>query len=214
MDLLAKVLTPTGNTGAKSTTFTALTLKVSGADAGEGDIPSFSTYRPCYLADTRGSTPAKSSSLVLGTGPVNTQLNGVLFSSETEYLDTFEVGTLNEIVVVQGAYVHSLHVHVFPFQLTSVTTTVSDVYFQVGDWMDILNIFTTQIGEVTVRFWADRYTGYSVVHCHVLNHEDNGMLNTYLITGTEGTTVDELAHVTDPRCTSNSSGQGYSLNNA
>ena len=77
---------------------------------------------------------------------------------------------------------HPAHIHVNHFQL--VTIDASDaIYFQVGDWHD-----TIQDGsdDATVRMQTDTFTGGMIVHCHVLGHEDTGMMAVINITGNEG----------------------------
>ena len=49
-------------------------------------------------------------------------------------------------------------------------------YFQVGDWHDTIYDGS---GESTVRFYTDNFVGKMVVHCHVLEHEDQGMMGLY-----------------------------------
>ena len=39
---------------------------------------------------------------------------------------------------------------------------------------------------LNVRFQTDKFTGKMVLHCHILEHEDEGMMATFQITGTEG----------------------------
>ena len=114
---------------------------------------------------------------------------------------------------LSGSFSHTLHIHVNPYQITYVDTTADNNYFQVGDWHDVLNIFGPQTTGtlVKIRFWADRYTGYTVLHCHILSHEDQGMLNTYLFQGTEGTVVDTTALKADPLCRTGNNGQGFTL---
>jgi len=50
--------------------------------------------------------------------------------------------------------------------------TASD-YFRAGDWHDVL---LNPNNAVLVHFQTDRYTGPSVLHCHILEHEDQGMM--------------------------------------
>jgi hypothetical protein len=118
--------------GARVTSYVALTLNVNGTSANQAALPSFSVYRPCYLANTLNSTPTKTSTLTLGTGNPNAKLNGIYFSSPTQFLDTFVVGTLNEIVITQGIFVHTFHLHVNPYQITYMLATADNTYFQVG----------------------------------------------------------------------------------
>jgi len=50
-----------------------------------------------------------------------------------------------------------------------------------------------------VRLQLDKYTGPMTLHCHVLRHEDEGMMNTIAIQGDEGTTWPG-AELIDPTC--------------
>lgn len=48
--------------------------------------------------------------------------------------------------------------------------------------------YTTPLGPaMKVRFQTDKFTGESVVHCHILLHEDLGMMGAMHISGEEGT---------------------------
>ena len=38
-----------------------------------------------------------------------------------------------------------------------------------------------------MRLQTDKFTGKQVLHCHILEHEDQGMMAVGSITGTEGT---------------------------
>ena len=52
-----------------------------------------------------------------------------------------------------------------------------------GDWHDTL----LQGGDETkVRLFTDSFAGKVVVHCHILEHEDQGMMGLLSIGGTEG----------------------------
>lgn len=48
----------------------------------ESTLRPFAVHRPCYLADTRSTTPTTYEELTLGTGTPNTKLNGVFYSSK------------------------------------------------------------------------------------------------------------------------------------
>ena len=64
---------------------------------------------------------------------------------------------------------------------------------------DVLQFPHNQAVNVTFRFQADQFTGHMVQHCHLLFHEDWGMMTQYDITGKEGATWD-YAKVLDPQC--------------
>ena len=52
-------------------------------------------------------------------------------------------------------------------------------------------------GAATVRLYTDTFTGKMVIHCHILEHEDQGKMGLFQITGTEGATY-AAATPTDP----------------
>ena len=69
---------------------------------------------------------------------------------------------------------HPFHLHVWHMQLIArggepVTGPV---------WRDVVNVPAR--GEVTVRVAFDDFTGRTVYHCHILDHEDRGMMGTVL----------------------------------
>ena len=75
--------------------------------------------------------PAGSSAcLRVGSAP---RINGMTFSDYTTYLDSFEVGTVNQLDV-QGMNRHPFHLHVNSYQIASTPTGTHGGYFAVGDW--------------------------------------------------------------------------------
>ena len=57
-----------------------------------------------------------------------------------------------------------------------------------GDWHDTLQLSDLGAQDVVkVRANLDVFTGKAVVHCHILEHEDEGMMAWFQIDGTEGT---------------------------
>ena len=52
---------------------------------------------------------------------------------------------------------------------------------------------------ITVRANMDTFTGKAVVHCHLLQHEDEGMMAWIAVDGTEGAKYDD-AKTIDPTC--------------
>jgi FtsP/CotA-like multicopper oxidase with cupredoxin domain len=171
--------------------------------------------------DTRKAIPSTDLQLVIGSGDPNTQLNGLYYSSPDISLnptDPFKTGTLGQVTLMQGTFVHSLHIHVFPYQFSTISPVVDEIYFQEGDWHDTFNAFTSQakilnpdLTHAVIRFWIDKFAGNTVVHCHMFQHEDEGMMNTYSVVGEEGASVDAVAKQYDPLCYSDLTGRGYTL---
>merc|ERR1711870_123258 len=44
------------------------------------------------------------------------------------------------------------------------------------------------VGNIVIRLQTDYFTGKMVIHCHILEHEDEGMMAWIDISGTEGAT--------------------------
>jgi len=177
--------------------------------------PVFQVNRPCYLVDLV-NTPPTMEPVDLVMGPVNensTQFNTVndeVWHNFTTYLATLPVGGVAQINVAGTVEHHPVHIHVNPYQIvTDMPANASTrAYFQQGDWHDTLLIadpgtcdeklpsgFVTQKnptcvfpwGDTQLRFQTDRFTGLSIVHCHILKHEDQGMMASFNIVGEEGT---------------------------
>ena len=174
-----------------------MTLSVSGADGGAAALPEFYAYRPCYLADLRTATVDQTTGLEFGRRRRldESQINGNEFAGYDTYIDTLDVGTVVEYLI-DGVDEHILHLHINPYQIATISAS-DTTYFQVGDWHDSLAF---EGGEVaTVRMQLDTFTGKLVVHCHVLEHEDQGMMALYSVQGTEGT-VYAAATTLDSTC--------------
>lgn len=78
---------------------------------------------------------------------------------------------------------HPFHIHVNPFQIISITNTSAapgapetDPEYEglVGTWKDTLIVKQGYKIEIATRY--QRYIGEYVLHCHILEHEDQGMM--------------------------------------
>uniref|UniRef100_A0A7R9ZWL6 Plastocyanin-like domain-containing protein n=1 Tax=Pyrodinium bahamense TaxID=73915 RepID=A0A7R9ZWL6_9DINO len=120
-----------------------------------------------------------------------------------------------------GLSYHPVHIHVSPFQIQKFNCedgswvgpvakdcgdNTSDPYFQTGDWHDT---FLYPAGQAVLRSQFSTFTGRYVLHCHVLAHEDMGMMAYFKVTGKEGATWPGAKKL-DPHCYSDGSGVGYS----
>jgi len=128
--------------------------------------------------------------------PVRFVINNMTFSHELAQA-TFPVGQVIE-VLAKGVETHSWHMHTHPVQFVEFVN-VSDYqerwggYFEVGDWSDVLQLPNTEYDvraadqALRVRFQTDCYTGPLVIHCHVLYHEDLGMMTWFNTVGEDHT---------------------------
>ena len=64
---------------------------------------------------------------------------------------------------------HPFHLHVWPFRVLARSDGAPE-----PGWKDTVNVPAG--GSVTVRVPFDRVTGRTVYHCHILDHEDLGMM--------------------------------------
>jgi L-ascorbate oxidase len=91
--------------------------------------------------------------------------------------------------VPTGMINHVFHIHTNPFQVMSIpnncntsgTPTPPPTVFTPPIWQDSLNLpqptaGTTTFGPSLIRQRFDDYTGAYVLHCHLLGHEDRGMM--------------------------------------
>jgi len=129
--------------------------------------------------------------------------------------NVYQMGTVNEIILTNfGEHPH--HQHVMPFQVMNIEGRVGKVngldpdnWFRDGDWMDSLQYVTTDYrptpdadltpATATIRFATNYYNGTAIYHCHILIHEDRGMMGWFRFEGREGAVWPGAKRV-DPTC--------------
>jgi FtsP/CotA-like multicopper oxidase with cupredoxin domain len=82
-----------------------------------------------------------------------------------------KLGGVEEWTVSSEAASHPYHIHVNAFQ---VMEEGADGKLHPGDWKDTLLVTTAK--PVVVRSRYEDFTGPFVLHCHILDHEDQGMM--------------------------------------
>ena len=81
--------------------------------------------------------------------------------------------------------VHAFHIHVNPFYITHI----NGIELTEGDplrrWQDTVALPFNDDGpgSITFRTRFETFTGKFVIHCHILRHEDLGMMQTVEVTG-------------------------------
>ena len=120
-----------------------------------------------------------------GGGGGGCTVNGNSYTGHTAADRTTEViaGSVNEWTVT-GTGGHPFHLHINPYQIKTINADATN-WYKVGDWHDVFYEFNN-VGNPTVRFAANDFTGDMVLHCHFLEHEDLGCMGFAQITGTEG----------------------------
>jgi len=93
-----------------------------------------------------------------------------------------QAGTVEEWVLTNSSPMdHPIHLHVWPMQVIQDGAdgqAGADGQDEPGEprWADVVNV--PAFGEVTVRVAFEDFTGRTVFHCHILDHEDLGMMGT------------------------------------
>lgn len=118
--------------------------------------------------------------LIPGSGDISTQflVNGEEYSG-SRIDHTLILGKAQEWKLSSLNVSHPFHIHVNPFQIVKIENNTGepmDPQFigLVGTWRDTLMVIPGY--EITVRTRYQRYIGEYVLHCHILEHEDQGMM--------------------------------------
>lgn len=82
-----------------------------------------------------------------------------------------KLGTASEWTVSSLLANHPFHIHVNPFEVmrTGVNGQPEKVFKDTF-------LIKRDDGEIKLRSRYERYPGKFVMHCHILDHEDNGMM--------------------------------------
>ncbi|MBI4908316.1 MAG: multicopper oxidase family protein [Acidobacteria bacterium] len=95
-------------------------------------------------------------------------INGRSF--DMNRIDTHvQLGTVEDWVIEnRGGMDHPFHVHVNPFQLVDSAGIIDPA------WRDVINVPRQSSRRIRIAF--NDYPGMTVYHCHILDHEDMGMM--------------------------------------
>lgn len=122
--------------------------------------------------DLRSSPAAAHRQLTLGTGMgmMRFTINGGEFN-EARTDTTVAAGSVEEWTLVNTSPMdHPFHLHVWPMQLIEENGQLLDSVVR----RDVVNVPSN--GQVKVRVAFEDFRGRSVYHCHILDHEDQGMM--------------------------------------
>jgi peroxiredoxin len=111
----------------------------------------------------------KAKEVVFGAEDGKFTIDGVSFNEET-ILPKFrlKLGDIEEWVLYNPSKMaHPFHIHVNAFQIV-------DAAGKLNEWAD--TVLVPPGGKVRIRTRYERFTGRFVLHCHILVHEDKGMM--------------------------------------
>ncbi len=142
-----------------------------------------------------GQQEAKYGILLVGNNVVFT-IDGKSFDMETARqlklndVDEWTIRSVNDV----GPVTHPFHIHVNPFEVTSIMAPAADdpgkLVEQLKDgpiWRDTVKI--PGGGYVKMRTRYTDFIGTFVQHCHILDHEDQGMMQLIDIVDKAGKTA-------------------------
>ena len=159
-----------GSTSSGGAAIALATLDVAGAAVAA--LPPVPRQPPSR--DLRGLTVVGRRELTfamgMGGGGMQFTIDGKLFDPE-RVDQAVQLGTVEEWTLTNASSMdHPMHLHVWPMQVVAEGGQVLDEV----TWRDVVNIPAGS--QVTVRIAFDRFPGRTVYHCHILDHEDNGMM--------------------------------------
>ncbi len=161
-----------GGNAAPGDIVTLATVNVSGTTVGAFESPSFSAPRDLRAQPLDGE---RTLTLEMGGGGMGGSM--MAFTIDGRQFDPARVdqyvaaGTIEEWTIVNTSSMdHPFHLHVWPMQVIQIGGR--DV--QTPTWQDVVNVPAHSQSKVRIAF--DDFTGTTVYHCHILDHEDNGMM--------------------------------------
>jgi suppressor of ftsI len=126
--------------------------------------------------------------LVYAEGPSTKLLTGFEFTLDGVLYDMMDatirpqLGTCEEWRIENSSSEgHSFHIHVNSFQLIAVNDKPVEP-MEVWDTFIVPPKTTAVNGSITMRIRFQEWVGKTVFHCHILPHEDTGMMKNFLIT--------------------------------
>ena len=145
-----------------------LNLEVRGRPASPMTVPA--TLRPIPALDTMLATTRRT--VTFSQGMINNQHFDMGRVDFTTKLGATEIWKIENLVGMD----HPFHLHGFQFQVIE-RNGKPEPY---RSWKDAVNVRRQETVRLIVRF--DDFPGKWMFHCHILNHEDQGMMGILEVT--------------------------------
>jgi FtsP/CotA-like multicopper oxidase with cupredoxin domain len=155
--------------------------------------PASNTADPNKVSFYIGNLPEPPAKQTKPTGPFGFWLNSKEY--DPNRIDfKLQVGDTQDWQLTSYGEPHIYHIHVNPFEIMDVTYKGQSIFDNHGkclvqpDKLGLQNqycgmwhtfkdtVFVQNDYQVKVRTTYDRYIGEFVIHCHILDHEDGGMM--------------------------------------
>ncbi|WP_034714995.1 multicopper oxidase family protein [Intrasporangium chromatireducens] len=167
-----------GGTRPSSTTVNLATFIVAGPPATPAAVPGQSQPRDLRKSTVDGR---RELTFAMGMGPGGMGMgsggNMMSFTIDGKEFDPARIDTIVHAGSVEewtlsntSPMDHPVHLHVWPMQIVErAGAAVNGVL-----WQDVVNV--PAMSSIRVRIPFDDFTGKTVYHCHILDHEDGGMM--------------------------------------
>ena len=106
----------------------------------------------------------------VGGGMMSATINGQVFDA-TRVDTTVQFDSVEDWMLTNTSPLdHPMHLHVWPMQIIEQSGRPVETIM----WQDVVNIPARSTVRVRIAF--DDFSGRTVYHCHILDHEDSGMM--------------------------------------
>jgi suppressor of ftsI len=159
-----------GSAGARQT---LATLDSSGRRVNDPNPPrELNAQQP----DLRHRPVGSKHKIVYTQDPPNFFINGEQFTGPQDVMETLDKDEVSKWTIQNKTpFWHTFHIHINDFQVTK-RGNVGGPQNPVHSIRKDDNLSVPPGKEITMRYLPAKYTGKFVFHCHVLGHEDNGMM--------------------------------------
>jgi len=172
--LLALPYSRMGNMGSQQVTLMTLTYKGSKTNDAVPSVinPAAMRINPMI---------AKTERIVLSMGQGKGYINGISFTMENYYAIHSHLGTYEVWEIVnQSGMDHPFHQHVNGCQVLSITggdASYASFLRSSPAWKDV--VIVPKWGSVKMLVPVMDYSGMAMFHCHIVEHEDIGMMGVW-----------------------------------
>lgn len=152
-----------------------LTLDVAESGAEATTLPAIPKQAP--QRDLRRGSISGERELIFAMGGMGMGAGMMRFTVDGKHFDPDRVDTVVRFGAIEewtltntSPMDHPVHLHVWPMQLVTSSNREHDA----PEWQDVVNVPARS--SVRVRIPFENISGRTVYHCHILDHEDDGMM--------------------------------------
>jgi FtsP/CotA-like multicopper oxidase with cupredoxin domain len=178
--VILKSLPFPGGGGSQGTELNLIRFDVTGTLSSGGSVPS--SMPPIVYHDPLDVVRTRTFDLSMTMGSANIhRINNLTYDID-RIDEEVPQGDLEEWRITNGTGLfHPIHIHGIMFQVFSRNSNTSLPPADWG-WKDTVLVYPSEVVSILVRFTD--YTGIYLLHCHNLEHEDDGMMLNFRVNGT------------------------------